>query len=72
MIEPTSVPASVSPDEMLARNVNMLRRALQRFKDNVSLCDLDRLGTDCRALGDELTSLGGILEWVAELHEQAD
>ena len=71
MTEPNDA-SRISPEETLAKNVTMLKRALQRFKANVRVSDLDYLGTDCRAIGHELTELGEVLEAVAVIHEKAD
>lgn len=62
MIEPNRTPESVSPDAMRVRSVNMLRRAIQRFKENVTICDLDNIAAECPTLHDELTQLVGLLE----------
>ena len=62
MIEPNRTPAGISPDAMRVRSVNMLRRAIQRFKENVTICDLDHIAAECPTLHDELTQLVGLLE----------
>ena len=64
-------PTSISPDAMRVRSVKMLRRAIQRFKENVTLCDLDRIAVECPTLHDELTELVGLLETVDMLNRRA-
>ena len=62
-------PEGLTPDGERDRNIHMLRRAVERFKNDVSLSDLDQLGTKARTLGAGLRPLGLILAEVADVNE---
>lgn len=63
-------PAADNP----TRHANMLRRAIRRFRDNVTLSDLETIAADCRLLGRELEILAQTLNRVAATYapEEAD
>ncbi len=62
-------PEGLTPDGERNRSVHMLRRAVERFKSDVSLSDLDHLGTEARTLGAELRGIGRILSEITDLND---
>jgi hypothetical protein len=62
-------PEGLTPDGERNRSVRILRNAVERFKRDVSLSDLDHLGTEARTLGAELRGIGRILSEIMDVND---
>ena len=61
--------SQLTREEKAERNLAMLLRAVERFRADVTLSDLDLLGLKCRKLGNEFKALSYQLEFVADMKE---
>ncbi|MCA9010508.1 MAG: hypothetical protein KDB01_12215 [Planctomycetaceae bacterium] len=70
MIE-SSTP-ELTREEKAERNLNMLLRAVERFRADVTLSDLDVLGIRCRKLSKDFKAVAYQLELVADSAEEKE